>query len=91
MQPLFYSAMATDQCYVQWNLYNPDTNGTEESVHISEVSLFRGLNCMQGLFSGKEKVSSLEKCPHFSSEGRKCDNPGKPAYGVTRRVRSNSS
>ena len=23
---------------------NPDTNGTEEGVHISEVSLFQGLN-----------------------------------------------
>ena len=42
-------------------------DGTEESVHISEVSLFRGLNCMQELFSGKEKVSSLEKCPHMPS------------------------
>ena len=41
------------------------TNGTEESVHISEVSSFQGLNCMQELFLGKEKVSLLEKCPHF--------------------------
>ena len=28
---------------------NPDTNGTEESVHIREVSSFQGLNCMQEL------------------------------------------
>ena len=46
---------------------NLDTNGTEESVHISEVSLFQGLNCMQELFLGEEKVSLLERCPHFRS------------------------
>ena len=49
---------------IQWNSSNPDTNGTEESVHISEVSLFQGL-LMQELFLGKEKVSLLERCPHF--------------------------
>ena len=27
---------------IQWNLSNPDTLGTEESVLISEVSLFQG-------------------------------------------------
>ena len=37
----------------------------EESVHISEVSLFQGLNCMQELLLGKEKVSLLERCLHF--------------------------
>ena len=37
------------------------TNGTEESVLISEVSLY----CTQELFLGKEKVSLLERCPHF--------------------------
>ena len=26
---------------IQWNLSNLDTNGTEESVHISEVSFFK--------------------------------------------------
>ena len=31
----------------------------------SEVSLFQGFNCMQELFLGKEKVSLLERCPHF--------------------------
>ena len=46
---------------------NPDTNGTEESVLISEVSLFQGLNCMQELFLGKEKMSLLERCPRFRS------------------------
>ena len=29
---------------------------TEKCVHISEVPLFQGLNCMQELFLGKEKV-----------------------------------
>ena len=40
-------------------MYTPDTNGTEESVHISEVSLFQGLNCL--LFFGRKKVSLLER------------------------------
>ena len=39
--------------------------GTEESVHISELSLFQELNCMQELFLGKEKVSLLGRCLHF--------------------------
>ena len=47
------------------NPSNLDTNGTEESVHISEVSLFQGSHCMQELFLGKEKVSLLERC-HFN-------------------------
>ena len=32
---------------LQWNLSNPDTLGAEESVLISEVSWFLGLNCTQ--------------------------------------------
>ena len=32
---------------VQWNLSNPDTNGAEESVIVSEVSSFQRLKCMQ--------------------------------------------
>jgi hypothetical protein len=44
---------------IHWNSSNPDTNGTEESVHITEVSLFQGLNRMQEQFLG-EKVSLLE-------------------------------
>ena len=48
-----------------WNSSNPDTSGTEISVHISEVYVLQGLNCMQELFFGKEKVSLLERCPHF--------------------------
>ena len=50
---------------LQWDWSNPDTSVTEESVHISEVSSFQGLNCMQELFLVKEKVSLLERCPHF--------------------------
>ena len=49
----------------QWNSSNPDTSGTEKSVHISEVYVLQGLYCMQELFFGKEKVSLLERCPHF--------------------------
>ena len=44
--------------YTVATLCNPDTNGTEESVHIREVSLFQGLNCMQKLLFGKER------CPY---------------------------
>ena len=54
----------------QWNSSNPDTNGAEESVLISVVSLFQGLNCLQDLFLGKERkvvlireVSSFQGCP----------------------------
>ena len=51
------------------SLSNPDTNGTEESVLIREVSLFQGLNCMQEQFLEKEKGVlirgvSLEKRAH---------------------------
>ena len=46
-------------------LSNPDTNGTEESGCISEVSLFQGVNLHSGTVLGEEEVSLLEKCPHF--------------------------
>ena len=46
--------------YVQWNLSNPDTNGTEGSVIVSEVSSFQRLKCMQEWYLGWEKVSCLE-------------------------------
>ena len=49
---------------IQWNSPNPDSNETEEIVHISEVSLFQGLNFMQELFLEKQKVSLLERCSH---------------------------
>ena len=39
--------------YLELNPSIPDTNGTEESVHISEVSLLQGFNHMQELFLGK--------------------------------------
>ena len=38
---------------IQWSPSNPDTNGTEESVDISEVTLFQGLNHIQELFVEK--------------------------------------
>ena len=50
--------------YIQWNPSNSDTSRTEESVCISEVSLFQGLNFLQEMLLGKENVSLLERCPH---------------------------
>ena len=38
-------------------LSNPDTNGAEESVVVSEVSSFQRLKCMQEWYLG------WEKCP----------------------------
>ena len=43
-------------------LSNPDTNGAEESVIVSEVSSFQH---MQEWYLGWEKVSCLERCPQF--------------------------
>ena len=51
---------------VQWNLSNPDTNGAEESVIVSEVSSFQRLKCMQELYLGWEKVSCLERCKAYT-------------------------
>ena len=39
-------------------------------VLIGEMSSFQGLNCMQELLLGKEKVSLLERCPHFRGDLR---------------------
>ena len=56
------------QClYTVEPLSNPDTNGAEESVIVSEVSSFQRLKCMQEWYLGWEKVSCLERCPHFRS------------------------
>ena len=49
---------------VQWNLSNPDTNGAEESVIVSEVSSFQRLKCMQEWYLGWEKVSCLKMCQY---------------------------
>ena len=48
---------------VQWNLSNPDTNGAEESVIVSESSFQR----LKEWYLGWEKVSCLERCPQFRS------------------------
>ena len=50
---------------MQWNLSNPDTNGAEESIIVSEVSSFQRLKCMQEWYLEWEKVSCLERCPQF--------------------------
>ena len=51
---------------VQWNLSNPDTNGAEESVIVSEVSSFERLKCIQEWYLGWEKVSCLERCKAYT-------------------------
>ena len=48
-------------------LSDPDTNGAEESVIVSEASSFQRLKCMQEWYLGWEKVSCLERCPQFRS------------------------
>ena len=40
----------------------------QKKVSISEVSLLKGLTCMQELFLGEEKVSLSERCPHFRGD-----------------------
>ena len=45
------------------NFSNPDTNGAEESVVVSEVSSFQRLKCTQEWYLGWEKMSCLERCP----------------------------
>ena len=53
---------------IQWNLSNPDTNGAEESVIVSEVSSFQRLKEWYILGVGKgvlfREVSSVQECPH---------------------------
>ena len=51
--------------YIQWNRSNPDTSGAGESVIVSEVSSFQRFKCIQEWYLGWEKVSCLERCPHF--------------------------
>ena len=46
-----------------------NTNGTEESVHIREVSLFQGLNCMQEQFLEKEKGVPIREVSLFQERG----------------------
>ena len=41
--------------HVLWNPSNPDTTGPEESVQISEVSLFQGLKSTQTWYLGEEE------------------------------------
>ena len=50
---------------IQWNFSNPDTNGEEESVLVSEVYSLQGLICIQEWYLGWEKVSCLESSPRF--------------------------
>ena len=54
--------------YIQWNSSNLDTIGPEESVLISEVSLFQGLKSTQTWYLGRKKVFRLERCPYFRGD-----------------------
>ena len=61
----------TEYVCVWWNLSNPDTDGAEESVIVSEVSSFQRLKYMQDWYIlgvGKgvlfREVSSIQGCPH---------------------------
>ena len=47
---------------VEWNLSNPDSNGAEESVLVSEVSSFQRL---KEWYLGWEMVSCLQRCPQL--------------------------
>ena len=55
---------------VQWNLSNPDTNGAEESVIVSEVSSISEVEMHARVVLGVGKgvlfreVSSVQECPH---------------------------
>ena len=56
--------------YIQWNLSNPDTLGTEKSVLIREVSLFQGYNYSKphknGIWAGKSGLdNNYRGCPDF--------------------------
>ena len=53
-------------CIMQWNPSNLDTNGTEESVRISEVSLFHGKLHARTVL-GEREVFLLERCPRYRS------------------------
>ena len=50
---------------IQWNPSNLDAIGPEESVLISEVSIFRGVKSTQTWYLGMKKVSCLVRCPYF--------------------------
>ena len=47
------------------NTVEPLYIGPEESVLISEVSLFQGLKSTQTQYLGRKKLSCLERCPYF--------------------------
>ena len=53
-----FLVISSEFTYVlQWNLSNPDTNGAEESVIVSEVSSFQRLKCVKEWYLGWEKMS----------------------------------
>ena len=55
----------TKNLVLQWNSSNLDTIGPEESVLISEVSLFQGLKNTQTWYLKRKKLSRLVRCPYF--------------------------
>ena len=58
-QPLFIFSSGIASLLREWTSSNSDTNETEESVLMSELSVFQGLNCML-----LKKV--IREVPHFS-------------------------
>jgi hypothetical protein len=54
---------------IQLNSSNPDTNETQESVHISQLSFISGVELLATTVTGGRKtvlfreVSFLERCP----------------------------
>ena len=55
-----YNVKETVVCFyvgMKWNLSNPDTNGPDESVLNSEVSLFERLSIYTSVEFGQIKVS----------------------------------
>ena len=68
---IYVHSVDTNRFKIQWNPSNVDTNGVEESVLYREVSLFKGLKCMQEWYIlGATKsvpfreVSSIQGCPY---------------------------
>ena len=55
--------------HVQWNLSNPDTNGTDQSVIVSEVSSVQGLKRMQEWYLGWEKAVLFREVSSVQGSG----------------------
>ena len=84
-----FLVISSEFTYVlQWNLSNPDINGAEGSVIVSEVSSFQRLKCMQEWYLWWEKVSRggvlIEGCKIQSNHRIYLRNCGLPHSRVIR-------